>query len=177
MESSNKGGGVAKVCSPQTGLWFVTLLRGMYARIRTYHVRSNTFGEKKKFPPEVRSRDGHTCRTCAQKFRSISYITSRTHRIFCGKHAYFRWLLVITWFYPRSGFCVIFHFRFTVGRSDSRMFAWNLLRTDMPSSTCSRLVQTKMEKKRFSYGNAWPFLALLMACGRWGYVVVTSANP
>ena len=91
MESSKKGGRVAEVCSSQTGLWFGTLLRDMYARIRTYYVRPNIFGEnKKKHPPEVMSRDGHTCRTCVQKSRSISYKTSWTYRIFCGKHAYFR---------------------------------------------------------------------------------------
>ena len=44
-------------------------------------------------------------------------------------------------------------------------------------STCSRFVQTNMGKKRFSYGNAWPFWAYLMACVRWGHVFVTSANP
>ena len=35
----------------------------------------------------------------------------------------------------------------------------------------------KNREKRFSYGNTGPFLALLMACGRWGHVFVTSANP
>ena len=89
MKSSNKGGGVAEVCSSQTGLWFGTL-RDRYARIRTYYVRPSIFDENIKHPPEVRSRDGHTCRTCVQKFRSISYKTSWTYRIFCRKHAYFR---------------------------------------------------------------------------------------
>ena len=78
MESGNKGGGVAGVCSSQTGLRFSTLLRDMNARIRTYYVRPNIFGENKKHPPEVRSREGHKCRTCVQKFRSISYKTSWT---------------------------------------------------------------------------------------------------
>ena len=36
----------------------------MYARIRTYYLRPYIFGENEKPPPEVRSRDGHTCRTC-----------------------------------------------------------------------------------------------------------------
>ena len=89
-EKSNKGGGVAEVCSSQTGLRFGTLLRDMYARIRTYYVRPNIIGENKKHPPEVRSRDGHTCRTFVQKFRSISCKTSWTYRFFCGKHAYFQ---------------------------------------------------------------------------------------
>ena len=31
------------------------------------------YSAKIKAPPEVRSRDGHTCRTCVQKFRSFSY--------------------------------------------------------------------------------------------------------
>ena len=68
------------------------------------YVRPNIFGENKKHPPEVRSRDGHTCRTCVQKFRSISYNTPLTYRIFCGKHAYLRLLLVITSFQCRIEF-------------------------------------------------------------------------
>ena len=64
------------VCSSQTGLWSGILIRDMYACIRTYYVRPNTSGENEKHPPEVRSRDGHTCRTCVQKLRSISYKTS-----------------------------------------------------------------------------------------------------
>ena len=113
MESSNKGGGVAEVCSSQTGLWFGTLLRDMYARIRTYYVRPNIFGENKKHPSEVRSRHGHTCRTCVQKFRSISYKTSSRYRILCGKHAYLGSCLYLLGSSVASGFCVMFHLKFT----------------------------------------------------------------
>ena len=48
-----------------------------------------------------------------------------------------------------SGFCVIFHWGFATGRSDLRMFAWKRSRTEMPWSTCNRLVQSKMGKKKF----------------------------
>ena len=60
-----------------------------------------------------------------------------------------------------SSFCVIFQLRFTIGRSDLRMFAWKHLQTGMPWSTCSRLVQTKMGKKSFFLTETpdrfWPF--------------------
>ena len=44
--------------------------------------------------------------------------------------------------------------------------------TDMPWSTCNRLVQRKKKaflrkrKKKLSYGNAWPLLSFFEACGR-----------
>ena len=43
---NSKGGVAAKVCSSQTGLWFCTLLRDIYNRVRTYYVWPNIFGEK-----------------------------------------------------------------------------------------------------------------------------------
>ena len=85
MESINKGGGVAKVCSFQTGLRFGTLLRDMYAHIRTYYVRPNIFSETKKHPPEVRSPDGHTCRTCLQN-SDPSLIKRRGYVEFSAEH-------------------------------------------------------------------------------------------
>ena len=62
VESSNIRGGVAEVCAAprlvyDSGLFFETC-------IRTYYVRPNISGGNKKHPPEVRSRDGHTWRTC-----------------------------------------------------------------------------------------------------------------
>ena len=46
--------------------------------------------------------------------------------------------------------------------------------TDMPWSTCSRLVH----KKKFSYRNAWSLLTFLKACGRWGHCLLyTSPSP
>ena len=33
------------------------------------------------------------------------------------------------------------------------------------------------KNKCFSYGNAWPVLTFLKACGRWGHVFDTSASP
>ena len=78
-------------------------------------------------------------------------------------------------------FCVMFHkiFNMLAGqileclRERFYRHAW---------STCCRLVQIKKENYtcyvRFSYGNAWwLFLDFLMACGRWGHVFATSANP
>ena len=62
-------------------LVYDSVLRDTYARIRTYYVRLNVFGENKRHPLEVRSRDRHTCRTCVQKFRSISYKTSWTYEV------------------------------------------------------------------------------------------------
>ena len=101
------------VCSSETGLGFGTLLRDMYACIRTYGVRRNISGENKKHPPEVRSRDGHTCRTCVQKFRSISCKTSWTYRLLCGKHANLGSCLYLLGSSVASGFCVMFHLKFT----------------------------------------------------------------
>ena len=70
MESSNKGGRVAEMCSSQSD-WFMIrhsssrhVCTYTYVRSTSYYVRPNLFGENKKHPPEVRSRDGHTCRTC-----------------------------------------------------------------------------------------------------------------
>ena len=49
--------------------------------------------------------------------------------------------------------------------------------TDMPLRICSRFRQNeKKGKKRFSYGNAGPSLAILMARGRWGHGCATSVN-
>ena len=48
MENSKEGGVPAEVCSSQAGLGFCTLLRDIYARMRTYYVRPTIFGEKKK---------------------------------------------------------------------------------------------------------------------------------
>ena len=72
----------------------------------------------------------------------------------------------------------MFHLIFNVGGPDLRMFASNVLQTDMPWSTCSRLVQNKIGKKK-SFRAETPdhFLAFLMACSRWGHVFATSANP
>ena len=51
---TSEEGVAADVC------WFLILhlLREIYARIRTYYVRPNTFGEKEK-NSEIRPRDGH----------------------------------------------------------------------------------------------------------------------
>ena len=125
-----------------------------------YHVRPNTSGESKKHPPKVKSRDGHICGTCVQNFRSISYKKSWTYRLLYGKHAYFRWLLQITWFYSRIEFLRyvplnIYHT--IIGRW---MFARNLIRMDRPWSTCSHLVQLKMGNKVFpteTRHHFWPW--------------------
>ena len=45
-----------------SALFFETCMH-VYVRTR-YYVRPNMFGENKKHTPEVRSRDGLTCRTC-----------------------------------------------------------------------------------------------------------------
>ena len=67
-ENSKKGGVAAKGCSSQTGLWSCTLLRDIYARIRTYYVQDQIHPTKKKnthtHSPEVRSRDGHVEHIC-----------------------------------------------------------------------------------------------------------------
>ena len=75
-----------------------------------------------------------------------------------------------------SSFFVMFHLIFNIGRSYLRMFARNFC-----GQICLRVpavasFRKKCGEKCFSYGNGWPFLAFLMACGRWGHVFATSAN-
>ena len=65
---NSKGGVAAKVCSSQTGLWFCTLLRDIYARIRTYYVPPNIFDEKRT----TRWLGLGIDRTCVQNFGVFS---------------------------------------------------------------------------------------------------------
>ena len=81
---------------------------------------------------------------------------------------------MIPWFYCRIEFLryVPLNIQHRQVRSSN---VWvKLLQTDMTWSTCSRLVQKKGGRE-FSCGNAWPFLAFLVPCGRWGHVFATSA--
>ena len=160
----------AEVCRSQTDLWFCTLLRDIYACIGTYYVRPNIFGEKnwKNPPPEIRSRDGHVEYVCKIS-GSISW-KRRGHSNFCaGNMSILRSCLKSLGFSAGSSFCVMFYLILNIGRSDLRMLAWNVL----PAVDSFR----KKMKNSFSNGNARPFLAFSMACGRWGHVFATIANP
>ena len=79
-------------------------------------------------------------------------------------------------FIAGSSFCVMFHLIFNIGRSDLR-----ILRGAFYGQTALKYLQSprseKKRKKKKSYGNARLFLAFLMACGWWGHVFATSANP
>ena len=74
------------------------------ARMRTYYVRPNMFGETKKrqHPPEVRSQDGHVEHVCTGSV--YLFKTAWTFGLLCGEHAYFTYLLEITWFWCRIEF-------------------------------------------------------------------------
>ena len=41
----------------------------------------------------------------------------------------------------------------------------------------SARLEKNMQKMLVSYGNAWPLLTFLKACGRWGHVFATGASP
>ena len=68
---------------------------------------------------------------------------------------------------------------------DLRMFAWNILQTclGVPAIGSFRKKMKKKWKKneKKSYGNAWPLLTFLEACGRWGrgdtFSPLYSASP
>ena len=47
----------------------------------------------------------------------------------------------------------------------------------MPWSTLQSPHSEKMKEPFFSYENTLPFLAFLMACGRYGHVITTSTDP
>ena len=49
--------------------------------------------------------------------------------------------------------------------------------TGMPWSTLQSPHSEKMKEPFFSYENTLPFLAFLMACGRYGHVITTSTDP
>ena len=73
----------------------------------------------------------------------------------------------------------MFYFMLNIGRSDLRMFAWNVLQTchplELPAVASFR---KQMKKKLCSYGNKrLNHFCLSRACGRWGHVFATSANP
>ena len=79
----------------------------------------------------------------------------------------------------------MFHLLFTIPRRLVRSWKFNVCVKPLSDrhawSTCGRLVQRNMKNITwylwFSYGNAWSFSYLLMACGQWGHVFSTSANP
>ena len=118
-----------------------------------YHVRPNTSGESKKHPPKVKSRDGHICGTCVQNFRSISYKKSWTYRLLYGKHAYFRWLLVLSWFQCRIEF--LRHILHKIYHRQVK-FANVCVKTFTDGHALNYLQSPRSDKngkKRLSYGN------------------------
>ena len=124
MESSNEGGGVADECSFQTGLWFGTVFRDIYARIRTYYVRPKIFGETKGTPRRKDlGMDIHVEHVCKRSGPSLK--KRRGHFKFFAENIHMSGrCLQLLGASVGSGFCVTFHWRFTTGRSDLWMFAW-----------------------------------------------------
>ena len=114
----------------------------------TYHVLRTTKCIRLKHPPEVRSRDGHV-----EHLSKNSGSTSSKRRghldFYAESMRILRSCLEFLDFSVGSGFCVMFHLTFNIDRSDVQMYSRNILRTDMPWSTWSRLVQNKNGKKKF----------------------------
>ena len=104
--------------------------------------RTNYIRRKKKKKKPGGQVSGWTCRTCAQIFRVYLLKTAWIFRLQCGKHGYFTQLLVNTWFQCRikSLRCVQLTTQHRQVRSSNVCVK---LFTDMPWSTCSRLVQKK----------------------------------
>ena len=77
----------------------------MHARIRRYYVRLNIFDDNKKHPAEVRSRDGHTCRTCASGRATLK---CRSPPSLADVQVYFLSVYCKTWTNNRYLFTFIF---------------------------------------------------------------------
>ena len=83
----------------------------------------------------------------------------------------------MTWCYRMIEFLRYVPLNINIGRSDLRKFAWKFLQTCLGVPAVASFRKKMGKKMIFLRKRVWSLLAFLMACGRWGRVFATSANP
>ena len=126
----------------------------------------NIFGRKKKGIPPRRSGLGMGMQYMCAKFQALSLETAGTCRLFAENMCILPSCLWLLGFSVRSTFCVMFYLILNIGREVRSSNVCVKHFTDMPWSTCCRLVEKKWNNRFFPYENAWSFWAFWMACGR-----------